>query len=69
MAGNLVWKSLTAKQLEKLQLQLEPGEESANKVKSLLAEFLDLSRADVDRRARIIVDFHFFNLAFCKVSC
>ena len=61
MVDSLRFKDLSGKQLETLQ-----GVVDANECKDLLQNYLGLGDRSADKVAGVVVDFHFYNLAFCR---
>ena len=61
MVDSLKFKDLKLDQLNTLQ-----EVKSAEECKTLLTEYLKIGSGNNDGRVNIILDFHFYNLAFCR---
>ncbi|CAM9380516.1 unnamed protein product, partial [Phaeothamnion confervicola] len=63
MAHNLCWKHFSKNQIEELERSLEPLQ-----CKRLLGQFLGLGKGGdgLDELEEVVLDFHFYNYAFCK---
>ena len=78
MANSLEWSLLSEAQVEALQMDLEQSPSGAQEFRSKLAEFLGLrgvqdGKSDdesggLDRKTEILLDFHFYNVAFSKAQ-
>jgi hypothetical protein len=68
MANSLEWSLLSLNQVTKLQLDLEPTEQGTTQFRDTLASFLNLSLSDIDAKTEVLLDFHFYNMVFCKDS-
>jgi hypothetical protein len=78
MANSLQWSLLSAEQVSALQMDLDgQSPAGARAFRSKLAEFLGLAAGGgggggggnaggTDRKTEIMLDFHFYNVAFCK---
>jgi hypothetical protein len=47
-------------------MDLEPTEEGAKTFRDTLASFLNLSLAAINAKTEVVLDFHFYNMVFCK---
>merc|ERR1711991_147557 len=59
--GLLITSGLTDQQLSKLKVTL-----SINEVKALLGKYMNIKYDNDPKRRDIILDYHFYNYAFCK---
>ena len=66
MANSLQWSLLSLDQVSRLQMDLAPTEDGAKQFRDTLASFLNLSLATINAKTEIILDFHFYNMVFCK---
>lgn len=69
MANSLKWSLLTREQVSALQMDLEQTDEGARVFREKLAGFLGLAKsspASMDRKTEILLDFHFYNVAFAR---
>ena len=65
MAHALTWSVLSEAQVARLQMNLDPVA-GPSKFRETLASFLGLSRATLDARTQILLDFHFYNVVAAK---
>ena len=66
MANSLRNTVLTVDQVTALQMNLEQSEAGTQKFRDTLGSFLNLSLADIDAKTEILLDYHFYNMVFCK---
>ena len=69
MARALTWSALTLDQVKQLQLDLDGTVEGSKTFRTRLAELLGFDLQVADRKVDLLLDFHFYNVAFAKVSC
>jgi len=61
MVESVLWEGLTRQQLQDLEAVTDP-----ELSRSLLSEFMGLEAEPDVRKREILLDFHFYNWAFCR---
>jgi hypothetical protein len=66
MSKSLANTILTLDQIKKLQLDLDQSEAGAAEFRDTLSSYLNLTLATIDSKNDILLDYHFYNMVFCK---